>query len=137
VRRSANRPCIRTRATMAILPPQRTSRVPQPRSRYYPHQATTSPVYPKGYLVRIYCPSPLFLKVSMCSSTVHVADTRPHSPPTSPSPIPTSSASPMLSMAKLIMHWHVRIGVFRFPFVHLTHITSRFLIAFRLVPVTL
>jgi len=51
--------------------------------RYYPDQAATSPIFPKGYLVRIYRSSPLFLNVSMCSSTVHLAGTRPHSPPTS------------------------------------------------------
>jgi len=37
-------------------------------------------------------------------------------------------------MAKLIIHRHIRIGFFRFPFVHLTHITSLFLIAFQPVP---
>ena len=36
----------------------------------------------------------------------------------------------MLSMAELTVHRRVRISFFRFPFVHLTHITSRFLIAF-------
>jgi len=36
----------------------------------------------------------------------------------------------MLSIAKLIMHRHVRITFFRFPFVNLAHITSSFLIAF-------
>ena len=36
----------------------------------------------------------------------------------------------MLSMAKLIMHRHVRIDFFGFPFVNLAHITSRFLIYF-------
>jgi len=50
--------------------------------------------------------------------------------PTSPSPTQASSAAPMLSIAKLIMHRHVRIVFFRFPFVNLAHITSRFLILF-------
>jgi hypothetical protein len=36
----------------------------------------------------------------------------------------------MLFMAKLIMHRHVRIAFFRFPFVTLVHLTSLFLIAF-------
>ena len=80
--------------------------------------------------------APLFLDLSMCSSTVHLADTRPQRPPTSSSPTQTSSAAPMLSMAKLTVHRRVRISFFRFPFVHLTHITSRLLIAFRLVPKT-
>jgi len=49
--------------------------------------------------------------------------------PTSPSPTQASSTTPMLSMAKLVMHQHVRIAFFRFPFVCLAHIPSRFLIA--------
>jgi hypothetical protein len=36
----------------------------------------------------------------------------------------------MLSMVKLIMHRHVRIACFRFPFVHVAHITSHLLIGF-------
>jgi len=138
LRRSANRPCIRTRATMAILPSQGTSRVPQlwspllPRSSHHQHQ-----VSPNGYLVRIYRSSPLFLDLSMCSSTLPLAGAQPQSPPTRPSPTQTSPAARMLSMVKLIMYRHVRMGVFRFPFVHLTHITSRSLIALRFVPMTL
>jgi len=62
----------------------------------------------------------------MCSLTVHLADTRPQIPLTCPSPTRTPSAGPMLSMAP-IMHRHVRVGFFRFPFIHLTHITLRFL----------
>jgi len=50
--------------------------------------------------------------------------------PTSPSPIRDSSAAPMLSIAKLIMHLHVRIAFFHSSFVNLAHIASRFLIAF-------
>jgi hypothetical protein len=43
--------------------------------------------------------------------------------PTSPSSTQASSTAPMLSMAKRIMHRHVRVGHFRFPFVNPTHIT--------------
>jgi len=50
-------------------------------------------------------------------------------PPTSPSPTQDSSAAPILSITKLVMHRHVRIAFFRFPFVNLAHITSRLLIA--------
>ena len=75
----------------------------------------------------------LFLILSMFSSTVHLADTRPHSRTTlvyeSSTHTGTITAL-MLSMAKLIMHRHVRIALFRFPFVNLAHLTSRFLIAF-------
>jgi len=44
-------------------------------------------------------------------------------------PSPTSP-SPMLSIAKLIMHLHVRIAFFHSSFVNLANIASRFLIAF-------
>jgi len=40
-------------------------------------------------------------------------------PSTSPSPTQPPSAAPMLSMAKLIMHRHVRIALFRFPLANL------------------
>jgi len=46
--------------------------------------------------------------------------------PGRPSPTQAPSAARMLSLAKLTMHRHVHIA---FPFVHLVHITSRFLIA--------
>ena len=46
--------------------------------------------------------------------------------PTSPSPTQASSPAPTLSMAKLIMHRHVRIAFFSFPFDHLAHISSSF-----------
>jgi len=49
--------------------------------------------------------------------------------PTSPSPTQASSTTPMLSMAKLVIHQHVRIIFFRFPFVCLAHVASRFLVA--------
>ena len=42
-------------------------------------------------------------------------------------PSPTSP-SPTLSMAKPIMHRHVRIAFFSFPFGHLAHISSSFLL---------
>jgi len=65
---------------MAILPSQRTSRVPQFRSPLLPSLVTTQHmVFPKGYLVRIYHAWSLFLILSMFSSTVHLADTPPHS----------------------------------------------------------
>jgi len=60
--------------------------------------------------------------------------TLPHSP-TGPPPAQASSVASVLSIAKLIMNRHVRIAFFRFAFVHLTHITSRLLIA--LFPMTL
>jgi len=103
---SANRPCVRTRATMCILPSQRTLWVRSPASvTVTTHiKPPAAQVPPKGYLVRIDCSSPLFLNVSMCSSTVHLADTRPHSPPTSPSPTQAPSAAPTPPMVKLIVH---------------------------------
>jgi len=39
-------------------------------------------VFPKGYLTCIYRAWSLFPIVSMCPSTVHLADTRPHNPTT-------------------------------------------------------
>ena len=77
--------------------------------------------YYKGYLVHIYHLAPS-------------SSTYPCAPRLSISLILDLRASPILSLAKLIMHRHVCIGFFHFPFVHLTHITSLFLIAFRLVP---
>jgi hypothetical protein len=47
--------------------------------RYYPDQPP-APYFQKGYSVRIYRPWSLSLNLSMCSSTVHLADTRPYSP---------------------------------------------------------
>ena len=52
------------------------------------------------------------------------------SSPTSPSLTQASSAAPMLSIANLIMHLHVRISFFYSSFVNLAHIASCFLIAF-------
>ena len=49
--------------------------------------------------------------------------------PTSPSLTQAPSTALMIPMAKLIMHRHVRVAFFRFPFVNLAHI-SRFLITF-------
>jgi len=74
----------------------------------------------------------LFLILSMFSSTVHLADIRPHSlppSPTSPPPAKAQASALMLSISKLIMHRHVCIAFFRFPFVNLAHITYRVLIA--------
>ena len=52
-----------------------------------PRPATTSGrCFQNGYLVRIYHAWSLFLIWSVCSSIVHLADTRPHSLP----PLPTS-----------------------------------------------
>ena len=71
----------------------------------------------------------LFFILAACSKTVHFAHTRPlialPLSPMSSSPTQTPSAVPTLSMAKLIMHRHVCIAVFRFPFVNLADITSR------------
>ena len=53
------------------------------------------------------------------SATVHLADTQPHSPTTlayESITHTTTTGSSMLSMAKLIMHRHVRIIFLRFPF---------------------
>jgi len=54
--------------------------------RYCPNQsqpvATSARCFQKGYLVRINRACSLFLVLSMLTSTVHLADTRPHSPAT-------------------------------------------------------
>ena len=53
------------------------------RSEKERHRSTTSARYfQKGYVGRIYRAWNLFLILSMCSSNVHLADTRPHSPTT-------------------------------------------------------
>jgi hypothetical protein len=113
---------------------RRMSQAPQLRSSLPPRPAATSArCCPKGYLVRIHRTCSLFLILSIRPSTAHLADTRPHSPMTlTYEPITHTSiiTAPMPSMAKLIMHRHVGIACFRFPFVNLAHIMSRFLIAF-------
>jgi len=83
VRRSANGPCVRNRASMDILLSRGTPRVPQLRSPVLPSPVTTSvQCFQTGYLVCIYRAWSLFLVSSMCSSTVRLADTRSHSPTT-------------------------------------------------------
>jgi len=102
--------------------------------RYCPATVTTSvPCFQKGYLVCIYRAWSLFFISSMCSLTIHLADPRPHSPttpPTSPPSTQAPSTGLMLSMAKFIMHRHVCIAFFSFPFVNWAHITSRFSLLF-------
>jgi len=98
--------------------PNECHRFPSFGHRYYPPPA---PGVSKGYLVCIYHSSPLFLNLSMCSSTVHLADTRPQST--------THAIYGEADHAPTCMY-----RFFRFPFVHLTHITLLFLIAFRFVP---
>ena len=83
VRRSANGPWVRNRATMVILLSRRMPQVPQLRSLPSPVTASAR-CFQKGYLVRIYRAWSLFFILSMCPSTVHLDDTRPHSPPTLP-----------------------------------------------------
>jgi len=56
-----------------------TSRVPQLRSPLLPSPVTGARCFQKGYLVRTYRAWTLFLILSICSSTAHPADTRPHS----------------------------------------------------------
>ena len=108
---SVNCLCVRTRATgsTALLRP-------------------ADRCFQKGYLVRIHRAWSHFLILSMCA---HLADTHlvalPPSP-TSPSPTQASSSALMLYMAKLVM--------LSFPIVNLAHVTSRFLIAFRHIPMT-
>jgi hypothetical protein len=54
---------------------------PEERHGYHPRPAATSArSFQKGYLVRIHRTCSLFLILSMRPSTVHLADTRPHSP---------------------------------------------------------
>jgi hypothetical protein len=68
---------------MAIHSPRGMSRVPQLRSLLPPRPAATSArCFHKGYLLRIHRTCSLFLILSMRPSTVHLADTRPHSPTT-------------------------------------------------------
>jgi len=50
--------------------------------------------------------------------------------PTSPSPTQAPSMALMQSRRRLIMYRHVCTAFFRFPFVNLAHLISRFLIAF-------
>jgi len=122
---------------MDICPSRGTSLVPlvpQLRSPLPPSAIITSArCFQKGYLACIHPAWSLFVILSMCPSTVHFADTRPHSlppSPTRPSPTQASSAVPVLSIVELIMHRHVRVAFFRFPFVNLSHITSHLLVAF-------
>jgi hypothetical protein len=78
-----NGPCVCNRATMAIHPSRGMSRVPPLRSLLPPRPAAThARCFQKGYLVRIHRTYFLFLILSMRPSTVHLADTRPHSPST-------------------------------------------------------
>jgi len=99
---------------MDIHPSRRTPRVPQHRSPPLPKPATASAVFPKGYRYVSIALGPY--------SSFYLCAPRPSislilDPPTRQAP----SAVPMLPMAKLIMHRHVRIGFFRFPFVDLAH----------------
>jgi len=66
---------------MAIHASRGTPRVPQLRSPLLP-STTSARCFQNGYLGRTYRAWSLFLILSMCSSTVHLADTRPHIPPT-------------------------------------------------------
>ena len=89
--------------------------------------------------MRIYRAWSLFLVLSM---TVHLADTRPHSPATLAYKSIThtpfiGSTHANLPIAEPAMHRHVRIAFFRSLFVHLAHRKPRFLIAFWLAPMTL
>ena len=112
---------------MGIYPSRGTLRVPQLRSPLLPshHQR---PVFPERLF---WCasialgPYPSSYLCASQSSNSLILDliTLPPSP-TSPSPTQASSAAPMLSIAKLIMHRHVHIAVFRFPCVNVVHITS-------------
>jgi len=85
--------------------------------RYCPAQSPPTPGVSKKV---IWC-------VSMCPSTVHLADTRPHNSTTLAygSMAHTSFiGSTHAIIVELVMHRHVRITFFRFPFVNLAHITS-------------
>jgi len=112
------------------LPSRGTSWVPRLRSPLLPSPVITNArCFHKGYLVRIYR---LFLTLSMCSLTVHLADTRPHSPTTVAyeSIARTSFIGSTYAIHRKADHLHVRIAFFHSSFVNLAHIASRFLIAF-------
>jgi len=70
-------------ATMAILLSRGTPRVPELRSLFLPSPVSTGArCFQNGYLVRIYRAWSPFFILSMCLSTVHLANTGPHSPST-------------------------------------------------------
>ena len=76
VERSGNGPCVRSRATTAMMDVTgRPLLLPRP-------PTTSAQCFQKCYLVCIYRAWSLFLILSTCCSTVHFADTRPHSPTT-------------------------------------------------------
>jgi len=66
---------------LAILLSRVMPRVPQLRSLHSP-VTTSAQYFQKGYSVHIYRAWSIFLILSMCPSTVHLADTRPQSPST-------------------------------------------------------
>jgi len=125
VRRGASGPRVQTRATMAILPSQRTSRVPQFRSPLLPSLVTTSAwcfqkvIWCASITLGPYSSSYLCSPRPSISLTLHPIAVPPS--PTSPSPTQAPSIALMLSMAKLIVHRHVLIAFLRFPFVNLAH----------------
>jgi hypothetical protein len=96
--------------------------------------ATTSArCFQNSYLVRICRRWSPFLNVSMCSSTVHLADTFPHSSTTLAYESIThtsiiSSTQTIYTEADHALTCACRLLLF--PVVNLAHITSRFLIPF-------
>ena len=127
VERSTNGPRVRTRTTTVM-------KDVTGRPLLLPRPATTSArCLQKWYTVCIYRLGPYsssYLRavrqsISLISDLIALLPS-----PTSPSSTEAPSATPILSIAKMVVHRHVRIAIFRFRSVNLAHITSRFLIAF-------
>jgi len=91
------------------------------------------PVFQNGYVVRIYRAWSLFLILSMCSSTIHFADTRPHSPTTFAYDSITHTSFVGITPYHLCEADHAPTCAYRFlrfSFVRWVHITPRVFIAF-------
>jgi hypothetical protein len=115
---------LRTQVTTAILPSREASRVPLLPPPLLPRRPSPGArCFQRGCLVRVLLPFVPLHRASYVLSAVYHSHTSPsghHSltldlvalPPSSTSPTPTQAppTAPMLSMAKLIMHRHVRIS---------------------------
>ena len=78
-----------------------------------------------------HCPYSSFYICTPCPSISLILDLIALLPSrTSPSPTQAPSAATILCITRLIMHRHVRVAFFRFPFFNSAHIISRLLIAF-------